>query len=467
MKNIAILLVILGLVIILSGQAWTEDPIRDNATIKQESTVVQGRPFSNGAGPEGQAYGARKKKPTVSGDYERGYRFTDLDEDVDLLEGENEDLVYRYDRGYLKIIQPFKRGEASFKYRYFIRDYSGPNRNKNSHAHYFTPGLKYRLTDIHTLSLKLEIKDKNYTHGGIDDNLTLSPSIELGIKPRPKESYNLKYSYKHQDFPNNSIKDNQLHIFSLSAGKEFIDCLTLKGRARALYKDYKHTAPQRKDSWKESFALGLGYHKGKSKLPIIDLSLTRGHRATSLDEDIPFQETEEEGDAYRFHKGYIKYTQPISKRYEPFFKYEFDDRDYYYSVDRNKDSIAQYYTPGLKVKVTKKITIKGLITIKDKDYENLEVNDYRVISPSVEFRFRPKVATLYLIKYTHKNQDYLRDPTRDNHQNILLLSWSGKITKDLTLKAKYEILVKNYDHPSPQRRDTTKHLVSTGFEYKF
>lgn len=433
MKNIAILLVILSFVILFPENVWPEE----------------------------------KKKPTVSGDFERGYRFTDLDEDVDFLEGENEDLVYRYDAGYLKILQPFKRGEASFKYKYFIRDYSGPNRNRDSHAHYFTPGLKYRLTDIHTLGLKLEIKDKNYTHGGIDDNLTFSPSIELGIKPRPKESYSLKYSYKHQDFPNNSIKDNQLHIFSLSAKKEFIDCLTLKGRARALYKDYKHTAPQRKDSWKESFALGLGYHKGKSKLPIIDLSLTRGHRATSLDEDIPFQETEEEGDAYRFHKGYIKYTQPIGKRYEPFFKYEFDDKDYYYSVDRNKDSIAQYYTPGLKIKITKKFTLKGLVTIKDKDYENVEINDYRVISPSVEFRFRPKVATLYLIKYTHKNQDYLRDPTRDNHQNILLLSWSGRITKDLTLKAKYELLVKNYDHPSPQRRDTTKHLVSTGFEYHF
>ncbi|MCG2676738.1 hypothetical protein L6304_06175 [bacterium] len=457
MRNIAILLVILGLVIILSGQAWT-DPIRDNVTIKQESTVVQGRPFSNGA---------RKKKPTISGSLERGYRFTDLDEDVDFLEGENEDLVYRYDKGYLKILQPFKRGETSFKYKYFIRDYSSPNRIRDSHAHYFTPGLKYRLTDIYTLGLKLEIKDKNYTHGGIDDNLTLSPSIELGIKPRPKESYNLKYSYKHQDFPNNSVKDNQLHILSLSARKEFIDCLTLKGRARALYKDYKHTAPQRKDFWKESFTLGLGYHKRKTKLPIIDLSLTRGHRATSLDEDIPFQETEEEGDAYRFHKGYIKYTQPIGEKYEPFFKYEFDDKDYYYSVDRNKDSIAQYYTPGLKIKVTKKVTIKGLITIKDKDYENVEVNDYRVISPSIEFRFRPKVATLYLIKYTHKNQDYLRDPSRDNHQNILLLSWSGRMTKDLTLKAKYELLVKNYDHPSPQRRDTTKHLVSTGFEYRF
>lgn len=408
-----------------------------------------------------------KKKPTVSGSFERGYRFTDLDEDVDLLGRENEDLVYRYDKGYLKIIQPLKRGETSFKYKYFIRDYSGPNRNRNSHAHYFIPGLKYKLTDIYTLGLKLEIKDKNYTHGGIDDNLTLSPSIELRIKPRPKESYKLKYSYKHQDFPNNSIKDNQLHILSLSAKKEFIDCLTLKGRARALYKDYKHTTPQRKDFWKESFTLGFKYHKKKTHLPIIDLSLTRGHRATSLDEDIPFQATEEEGDAYRFHKGYIKYTQPIGKKYEPFFKYEFDDKDYYYSVDRNKDSIAQYYTPGLKVKVTKKVTIKGLVTIKDKDYENLEVNDYRVVSPSIEFRFRPKVATLYLIKYTHKNQDYLRDPTRDNHQNILLLSWRGKTTKDLTLKAKYELLVKNYDHPSPQRRDTTKHLVSTGFEYKF
>ena len=117
--------------------------------------------------------------------------------------------------------------------------------------------------------------------------------------------------------------------------------------------------------------------------------------------------------------------------------------------------------------MTKKITIKGQATIKDKDYENLEVTDYRVISPSLEFRFRPKVATIYVIKYTHKNQDYLRDPSRDNHQNILLLSWSGRVTEDWTLKAKYELLVKNYDHPSPQRRDTTKHLVSTGFEYKF
>lgn len=433
MKNIAILPVILGLIVVLSGKAWAEE----------------------------------KKKPTVSGSFERGYRFTDLDEDVDLLGRENEDLVYRYDKGYLKIIQPFKWGEASFKYKYFIRDYSDPNRNKNSHAHYFTPGLKYRLTDIYTLSLKLEIKDKNYTHGGIDDNLTLSPSIELGIKPRPKESYHLKYSYRHQGFPNNSVKDNQLHIFAFSARKGFIDCLTLKGRVRALYKDYKHTAPQRKDFWKESLTSGFKYHKKKTSLPIVDLSLTRGHRATSLDEDIPFRATEEEGDAYRFHKGYIKYTQPIGKKYEPFFKYEFADKDYYYSVDRNKDSIAQYYTPGLKVKVTKKITIKGLVTIKDKDYENLEVNDYRVISPSVEFRFRPKVAALYSIKYAHKNQDYLRDPSRDNHQNSLILSWSGKITKGLTLKAKYQLLVKNYDHPSPQRRDTTKHLVSTGFEYKF
>ncbi len=433
MKNVAILPVILSLIVVFSGKAWAEE----------------------------------KKKPTVSGGFERGYRFTDLDEDVDLLGRENEDLVYRYDKGYLKIIQPFKRGETSFKYKYFIRDYSGPNRNRDSHAHYLIPSLKYKLTDIYTLKLKLEIKDKNYTHGGIDDNLTLSPSIELGIKPRPKESYSLKYSYKHQDFPNNPVKDNQLHIFALSARKGFIDCLILKGRARALYKDYKHTAPQRKDFWKESLTAGFKYHKKKTFLPIIDLSLTRGHRATSLDEDIPFQETEEEGDAYRFHKGYIKYTQPISKKYEPFFKYKFDDKDYYYSVDRNKDSIAQYYTPGLKVKATKKITLKGLITIKDKDYENVEVNDYRVLSPSIEFRFRPRVATLYLIKYTHKNQDYLRDPSRDNHQNILRLSWSGKVTKDLTLKAKYELLVKNYDHPSPQRRDTTKHLISTGFKYKF
>ncbi len=457
MKTFSLLPIIFILLFIFSCKIRAEDPVRDDVIKRQESTVVRGRPLSNGAG----------RKPTLSGDFERGYRFTDLDEDVDFLEGENEDLVYRYDKGYLKILQPFEKGETSFKYKYFLRDYSGPNRNRSSHAHYFIPGLKYRLTDIHTLGLRLEIKDKNHTHGGIDDNLTLSPSLELGIKPRPKESYNLKYSYKHQDFPNNSIKDNQLHILAFSAKKEFRDWLTLKGRARALYKDYKHTAPQRKDSWKESFTLGSKYHKGKTSLPIIDLSLTRGHRATSLDEDIPFQETEEEGDAYRFHKGYIKYTQPMGEKYEPFFKYEFDDKDYYYSVDRNKDSIAQYYTPGLKVKVTKKITIKGLVTIKDKDYENVEVNDYRVISPSIEFRFRPRVATLYLIKYTHKNQDYLRDPSRDNHQNILHLSWDGRITKDLTLKAKYEILVKNYDHPSPQRRDTTKHLVSTGFEYKF
>ena len=408
-----------------------------------------------------------KKKPIVSGSFERGYRFTDLDEDIDLLGRENEDLVYRYDKGYLKLIQPFKRGEASFKYKYFIRDYSGPNRIRDSHAHYFTPGLKYKLSDTYTLGLVLEIKDKNYTHGGRDDNLTLSPSIELGIRPRPKEIYKLKYSYKHQDFPNNSVKDNQLHILALSAKKEFIDCLTLKGRARALYKDYTHTAPQRKDFWKESLTAGFKYHKRRTHLPIIDLSLTRGQRATSLDEDLPFQEIEEEGDAYLFHKGYIKYTQPIGKRYEPFFKYEFDDKDYYYSLDRNRDSIAQYYTPGLKVKLTRKITIKGLATIKDKDYENLQVNNYRIISPSLEFRFRPRVATLYVIKYTHKNQDYLRDPSRDNHQNILLLSWSGRVTEDWTLKAKYELLVKNYDHPSPQRRDTTKHLVSTGFEYKF
>lgn len=261
MKNIAILLVILGLIVVFSGKVWAEDPIRDNITKKQESTVVQGRPFSNGADPEGQAYGARKKKPTVSGNFERGYRFTDLDEDVDLLGRENEDLVYRYDKGYLKIVQPFKRGEASFKYKYFIRDYSGPNRNRNSHAHYFIPGLKYRLTDIYTLKLKLEIKDKNYTHGGIDDNLTLSPSIELGIKPRPKESYKLKYSYKHQDFPNNSVKDNQLHIFSLSAKKGFIDCLTLKGRARHYIKTINIPLPKERTS-------------GRSRLPLV-LDITR------------------------------------------------------------------------------------------------------------------------------------------------------------------------------------------------
>jgi hypothetical protein len=409
----------------------------------------------------------KRKKPIVSGNFDRGYRFTDLDEDSGLLDRENEDLVYRYDKGALKLLERFEWGELSWKYNYFIRDYSGPHRNRNSHAHYFTPGLKYKLTDIYTLKAGFQIKDKNYTHGGRDDNLTLSPELELIGKTRPKESYSLKYSYKLQDFPNNSVKDNQLHILSFGARKEFIDCWTANGRVRALYKDYRHTTLQRKDFWKESFTLGATYRKKKTRLPVISTSFTRGHRATSLDEDIPFLEMEEEGDAYRFHKGYIKYTQPLDTKYEPFLRYEFDDKDYYYSVDRNKDSIAQYYTPGLKVKMTKKITVKGMITVKDKDYENVQLDDYRIISPAMEFRFRPKVATLYLIKYTHKNQDYLKDPSRDNHQNSLLLSWSGRIVKDLTLKTKYEILVKNYSQPSPQRRDTTKHLVSTGFSYKF